>query len=138
MDYRNIMLEYFRAEEAGEIEAVVDLCDENVVVRNAANPPQTGKEGAREYVTSFKNRTDERRFQVLAMAQNGNISFAWWEARLTFKAEIAFGPITTKRPFSVTLQGVCRFVFTPEDLIKELDVFHETTTAFKLAMEASN
>ena len=41
---------YFHAEERGDIEAVVALCAEDVIVRNAANPPQHGKEGARAYV----------------------------------------------------------------------------------------
>jgi len=38
---------YFRAEERGDVEAVVAMCSDDVVVRNAANPPQHGKDGVR-------------------------------------------------------------------------------------------
>jgi ketosteroid isomerase-like protein len=137
MNYRGLVREYFRAEQEGDIEAVVALCAPEVVIRNAAQPPTYGLEGARQYVADFKARTDERRFTVLAMAGAGETVFAWWDAQLTFKAGTRFGPVQTKRPFTVQLQGVCRFKLNLENRVVELDVFHETTTAFRLAQEAA-
>ena len=137
MNYRKFIEEYFSAEERGDVEAVAAMCDEGVTIRNAAQPPQHGKDGAREYVSTFKDRTDERKFRVLAIAQDGDTVFAWWDASLTFKAGIAFGPIVTKRPFTVQLQGVCRFKMSASGRFDEIDVFHETTSPVHLAQEAA-
>lgn len=137
MNARDLVNEYFDAEERGDVEAVVALCAENVIVRNAAQPPQRGKPGAREYVTSFRDRTSRRVFQVLAVAEGNGVVFAWWSAQLTFRAGVSFGPVTTRRPFDVELQGICRFRLNRNGKIEELDVFHETTTPFRLAQEAA-
>jgi len=128
---------YFHAEERGDIEAVVALCAEDVIVRNAANPPQHGKEGARAYVASFSDRTTRRRFDVLSVAGHGDVVYARWKADLSFRAGVAFGPVTTVRPFDLTLEGICRFKLDADGLFREIDVHHETTTAMRMAQEAS-
>lgn len=128
---------YFRAEERGDVETVVAMCSEDVVVRNAANPPQHGKDGARAYVTSFRDRTARRRFDVLTVAEHEGVVYARWKAALTFKAGVSFGPITTRRPFDLELRGICRFKLDTLGLFREIDVFHETTTAMRLAQHAA-
>jgi hypothetical protein len=70
------------------------------------------------------------------MAENEDMVFAFWEGRITFKAGAAFGDVKAKRPFSVTLQGVCRFDLNPVNgKIQRLDIIHETTTAAKIVRE---
>lgn len=128
---------YFRAEEQGDVQRIVNLCSPEVVIRNAAQPPAIGKEGAARYVEDFKGRTSERSFTILAYAENEEVAFAWWDAAITFNAGVAFGPLTTQRPFSVALRGICRFRFDEGGLFTELDVCHETTTPTRLAQEAA-
>jgi SnoaL-like domain len=113
------------------------MCSEDVVVRNAANPPQHGKSGVRAYVTSFRDRTARRRFNLLTVAEHAGTAYARWTAALTFRAGVSFGPATTLRPFDLELQGICRFKFDACGLFREVDVFHETTTAIRLAQEAA-
>jgi ketosteroid isomerase-like protein len=137
MEFSNLIQRYFEAEEHGDIDSVVDLCAPDVVIRNAAQPAVFGKEGARRFASDFKERTDRRAFEILAVAENGDVGFAWWDAKLVFKAGIPFGPVTTKRPFTLALQGVCRFKIDGNGRFKELDVFHETTSGLLAAQEAS-
>ena len=137
MDFRNLIDKYFAAEEQGDIDSVVDLCAPDVVIRNAAQPAVFGKDGARKFASDFKSRTDCRAFEILAVAQNDDVCFAWWDAKLVFRAGVSFGPVTTKRPFKLTLQGVCRFKVDGNGKFKELDVFHETTSGLLAAQEAS-
>lgn len=138
MNNRILVEEYFLAEERGDVEAVVAMCDDQVIIRNAAQPSQSGKQGARDYVTSFRDRTSRRSFKVLAVAEEQDVVFSWWAAELTFRAGVQFGPLTTKRPFDIGLHGICRFKLNPLGRIVELDVFHETSTVFKNALEAAN
>jgi hypothetical protein len=126
---------YFEAEEIGDVEAVVSLCAPNVKVINAANPPQYGFEGVRQYVQVFKERTSQRKFIIGKIATNKNVTFAFWNAVITFNAGVTFGAITTLKSFTVELQGVCRFVFDEDGKIEQLFVFHETTTALLKAVE---
>ena len=138
MKKRQIIARYFAAEDAGDVECIVELCSQEVTVRNAAQPVQRGKEGVRDYVTAFVQRTSSRSFEVLAIAEEGDLAFAWWNGRLTFKAGVPFGPtITTKQPFDITLEGVIRFRFNGDDEIEELDVYHETTSVFLAAAKAA-
>ena len=130
--------DYFRAEERGDIEAVVAMCADDIIVRNAANQPQHGREGARAYVTSFSDRTASRRFEVLSVAVQGDVVYALWRADLTFRAGVAFGPVTTTKPFDLSLPGICRFKLNEAGLFTELDVMHETTTAVRLAQQAAD
>jgi ketosteroid isomerase-like protein len=133
--FRSIVEQYFDAEERGDVEGVVDLCDDGAIVRNAAQPPQHGKTGVREYVSLFKSRTERRTFRLLAIAEEGSVVYAWWDADLVFKAGISFGPVVTNRPFQTRLQGVCRFKFAPSGLVEELDVVHETSSVARIASQ---
>lgn len=137
-DPTEIIEKYFTAEEAGDVETVVSLCDESVIIRNAAQAPLNGRDGARKFASDFKARTNRRNFTLLATAHSDGTAFAWWEGNITFKEAVAFGPVVTKRPFDITLRGVCRFKFTPSGRILELDVFHETSTPFLKAKEAAS
>ncbi|MGH8059797.1 MAG: hypothetical protein ACREOH_21590, partial [Candidatus Entotheonellia bacterium] len=67
----------------------------------------------------------------------GDVVFAWWDATLTFKTGVAFGPVITKRPFTVCWQGICRFKVNASGRFAELDVYHETSTPFRLAQAAA-
>ena len=137
MEFKSLVEKYFAAEERGDIDSVVDLCAPDVVIRNAAQPAVFGKDGARKFVSDFKARTERRNFEILAFAQNEDVCFAWWNAKLTFKPGVSFGPVTTKRSFTLNLQGVCRFKVDGIGKFKELDVFHETTSGLLAAQEAS-
>jgi ketosteroid isomerase-like protein len=137
MKHRQLVERYFTAEERGDVAAVVALCSEDVIVRNAAQPPQHGRQGVRDYVTSFRDRTSRRNFEIMEVVEENNIVYAWWHARLTFREGVSFGPVTTRRHFDLDVQGVCRFRLDENDEVQELDVFHETTSAFQLAQEAA-
>lgn len=137
MEFKDLVEKYFSAETRGDVDSVVDLCAPDVVIKNAAQPAVFGKEGARKFVSDFKARTERRDFEVLAVAENEDVCFAWWNAELTFKAGVSFGPVTTRRPFILNLHGVCRFKVDANGKFKELDVFHETTSGLLAAQEAS-
>jgi hypothetical protein len=129
---------YFAAEERGDVDAVVALCADDVVVRNAAQPPQRGLDGVRAYVTSFRDRTDARQFQVVAAAESDDVVFAAWKARLVFKAGLPFGAVISRKPFDVELTGICRFKLNQDGKVCELDVYHETTSVMQRAVAASH
>jgi hypothetical protein len=132
MNQEQVIREYFRAETAGDVEAVARLCHEAVIVRNAAQPSQQGKQGVRAYVSDFKARTSRREFQIHAIAIERDVAFAWWDATLEFVPGARIGPVVAQSPFEVRLPGICRFHFR-ESLIDELDVFHETTSVLQAA-----
>ena len=137
MQSDEIVRAYFAAEECGDVDGVVALCADGVVVRNAAQPPQHGLQGVRDYVTVFRDRTSRRQFTILCLAIDADVAFASWQAEITFKAGVQFGPIQTCRPFDLHLHGICRFKFDPSGRIVELDVSHETSSALRLATEAA-
>lgn len=134
---RDLVQAYFDAETRGDVDAVARLCAPDVVVRNAAQPPQHGLAGVREFVTSFSRRTSDRHFAILAIASEGPVVFAWWRAALTFNAGLAFGSVVTQRPFKVVLDGICRMKINESGNIIELDIVHETTSVMAGAVEAS-
>jgi len=136
-DLRDLAFRYFKAEEEGDVDVVVRMCDPRVVVRNAAQTPETGLDGVRRYVSDFQARTSARRFTVRSVAVRGDVIFAHWDALLTFRAGVKFGPVSTRRPFSLEISGACRFVVNEEGKLLEIDVHHETTTVLRLAREAS-
>ena len=137
MNPEHLVETYFRAEEAGDSAAVVAICGTEVVVRNAANPPQYGHAGVRAYVEDFRDRTEARRFTVLSIAVNVDVIYARWQADIVFRRGASFGPVVARRSFRLELQGVCRFKLDGEGHVVELDVFHETTTALNLAIKTS-
>lgn len=126
---------YFQAEEDGDVEGIVSLFDADAVIRNAAQPMVFGKDGARKFATDFRDRTEFRKFSVLATAQQGSKMFASWRGHLRFKAGVAFGPVHSAEPFEIELSGVCEFDFTPRGTIHSLLIAHETTTVMQRAME---
>jgi len=130
---KEVIEQYFELEEIGDVEGVVNLCDELVLVVNAANPIQFGKEGARQYVQTFKNRTEHRLFKIGEISIFEDTAMVWWDAEVRFKSGIAFGQIISNSEFDALLSGVCRFRFSREGKITELDVFHETTSVPILA-----
>lgn len=133
MTKQQLVERYFDAEERGDVDAVVALCAADVVVRNAAQPPQRGLDGVRTYVTSFRDRTSARAFDVIAVAEADDVVFAAWSARLVFNAGVPFGPVIPRRPFDIELTGICRFKLDAEGKVRELDVFHETTSVVQRA-----
>jgi ketosteroid isomerase-like protein len=133
----DVVKKYFELEEIGDVEGVVELCHPNVVVVNAANPTQFGKKGVRQYVQTFKDRTAQRKFIVGTISIHNDNVMVWWDAKITFKAGITFGLVTSKAEFDADIKGVCRFKFTADGQIIELDVFHETTTALLLAQKTN-
>jgi hypothetical protein len=132
-----IIMDYFAAEEIGDVERVVSMCNDIVVICNAAFPPAHGKQGCRDYVTNFRDRTEKRELKVKSIALSDDVGYAWWEANLTFRAGVSFGPVKTQHPFDLSLQGICRFKFDEANRLTEPDVFHETTTGFQLAQAAA-
>lgn len=137
MESNEIIREYFSAEERGDVDAVATLCADDVIVRNAAQPPQHGVRGVRDYVTGFRDRTSHRRFTIGCIATEADVAFASWEAEITFRAGVQVGPVVTRRPFGVHLYGICRFKFDRAGKIVELDVAHETSSVMKMATEAA-
>lgn len=133
--YEAVISNYFACEEAGDVEGVVALCDPSVVVRNAAQPMAVGLAGVRSYVESFRDRTISRVFDVVSISTAPGLAYATWKADLVFRAGTAFGPVTSKTAFPLTLEGACRFVFNASGKLVEIDVYHETTSALKRAQE---
>jgi SnoaL-like domain len=128
------VLSYFRAEECGDAETIVGMCDERVMIINAAQPPAYGLDGARRFVEDFRSRTTRRLFQVCSLAVRGTSAFAEFRCRITFREGAQFGPaVRAQKEFTVELQGVCRFEFNATGKLIFLRIFHETSTAFKLA-----
>lgn len=131
--YEGVIRAYFKYEESGDVDGVVQLCDPAVIVRNAAQPLVLGHAGVRGYVESFRDRTESREFEIVSIGTGSGIAYAGWKAKLRFKAGIAFGPVTSKAPFDIALEGTCRFAFNATGKLVELDVYHETTSALKRA-----
>ena len=138
MDTRKWVERYFQAEEAGHVDWIVAACSEDVVIYDAGQPPSRGPAGVRTRLTEFLDRTSSRKFEVLAVAAENNVVYAWWQARLTFRAGATFGPMTNKRSFDVTIPGIHRFLFNSSGQIRELDVAHETTTVMQHLMAPSD
>lgn len=134
---RELIRAYFDAEEKGDVETIVGLCASDVVIRNAAQPPQFGLDGAREFATSFRDRTSRRHFDVLAVAHEGSVAFAWWSCALTFKSGVSFGAVVTREAFDIDLEGVCRLAVDGDGKIRELDVVHQTACVMAKAIQAS-
>jgi hypothetical protein len=131
------VLGYFRAEERGDAETIVGMCDEQVMIVNAAQPPVYGLDGARRFVQDFRNRTTQRLFEVRSLAVRGNSVFAEFLGTITFREGAQFGPaIRAQKAFTLELPGVCRFEFNETGKLVFLRVFHETTTAPRLAQAA--
>ena len=136
VDLDSAVRDYFRAEEDGDVEAIVALFDSEAVIRNAAQPPVFGQEGARKFASDFRDRTEFRKFSIAATARQGSKVFASWRAQLCFKAGVAFGPaVRTAEPFEIELSGVCEFDFTERGNIHNLLVAHETTTTMQMALK---
>ena len=127
--------DYFRAEEAGDVEAIVSMFDADAVIRNAAQPPVFGKEGARKFATDFRDRTEFRKFSVVATARQGSKIFASWLGHMRFKAGVAFGPVHTAHGFEVEVSGICDFDFTEGGTIHSVTIAHETTTTMQMALK---
>ena len=138
VDLDRTVRDYFRAEEVGDVEAIVSMFDVNAVIRNAAQPPAFGKDGARRFASDFRDRTEFRKFSIATTAREGAKIFASWRGHLRFKAGIAFGPdVRTVEPFEVELSGVCEFDFTQRGAIHTLLIAHETTTVMQMAIKHS-
>ncbi|MGB0064868.1 MAG: nuclear transport factor 2 family protein [Terracidiphilus sp.] len=136
VDLDRAVRDYFRAEEVGDVEAIVSMFDADAVIRNAAQPPVFGKEGARKFVSDFRDRTEFRKFSIASIARQGSKIFASWRGHLRFKAGVVFGPgVCTAEPFEIELSGVCEFDFTEGGAIHSLLIAHETTTATQMAMK---
>jgi ketosteroid isomerase-like protein len=78
----SLVCRYFQAEEVGDTDAIVEMCDDRVVILNAAQPPVYGHEGARQFAEDFRNRTEERHFEIRSLAVNGYTAFAEFLGRL--------------------------------------------------------
>lgn len=128
---------YFADEEAGNVDSLVAAFADDAVVNDVGQPQGIGRNAARAIVSGFLDITSRRTFDIVALQQDAAAVYAWWRGDIEFRAGIVLGPITTKRPFSVTVPGVTRFVFDDEGLIRELDIAHETATTLQHAMRAA-
>ena len=137
MDKRRVVEDFLRADEAGDIESRVAACAEEVVIYDAGQPPAVGRAAARALMTGFRDVTSRRTFEVLSVAEEGNVVYAWWQSHVDFRAGVTLGPVTTTRPFDVTVSGVHRFLFDATGHIRELDIAHETTSTIEGAVRAA-
>lgn len=134
--HMKVVESWFDGLNRSDLESLVELFDTNPVIVNAANPPLVGPEAPRKLLVDFFGRTESREFRVLGAAEGDGMTFAWWRGTLTFRAGIQIGQITIARPFSITIEGIERFVF--DDLsgkVRELDIIHETASVVRAARE---
>lgn len=126
---------YFTAQNQSDADAVVKLFDEGAEVYNVNFPKFAGKEEIRSFCENLYARTSARNFQIISIAQEGNAIMAHWEVTMSFRPGAKLGPFELARGFDVSLQGINKFIFDDSGLIRELRVFHETSTVAQLAKE---
>ena len=125
---------YLTAEETEDRAALAGLFAENVVVRNAANPVDAAPGSVDRYLTSFWERTVERKFALHSAAYDSTGAvLAYFTSVITFAAGTAFGPVVAREEFTVELPTALRFQLDGAAKITEVTVVHETTTAMVLA-----
>lgn len=129
-DPREVALGYLCAETTADFPALAALFADNVAIRNAAAPLDDRPGSLERFATDFWNRTSDRTFTLIdaAVDDDRNV-LAFAEARLTFKAGAAFGPLVAPAPFVLEVPVGLRFHIDAAGKIDELDVAHETTTA---------
>lgn len=129
-DPHEVALGYLSAETAADLPSLAALFADNVAIRNAAVPLDDRPGSLERFATDFWNRTSDRKFTLIdaAVDDDRNV-LAFAEARLTFKAGAAFGPIVAPAPFVLEIPVGLRFHIDAAGKIDELDVAHETTTA---------
>jgi limonene-1,2-epoxide hydrolase len=127
---------YFEAQNRSQGDKVTSLFSDQGEVFNVNMPPVRGKAGIKAFCDNLYDRTERREFEVLTTAQEGDMAFAEWRVRMTFRAGAKVGPCELASPFEVELRGVNSFEFEPgSELIKTMRVYHETTTVARLAGE---
>lgn len=124
---------YLRAEELEQLDELLELFDPNASVRNAAVPLDDKPGAVERFARSFWDRTERRTFQLQDTAIIGDVMFARADATIRFRKGATFGPITAVDMFTITLPFALRFELNADGLISHVDIFHETTTAARLA-----
>lgn len=127
---------YLRAEELEQLNKLLALFDPNASVRNAAIPLDTEPGAVERFARSFWDRTEHRSFHLRDVAVTDNVVFARADATIRFRQGAAFGPITAADAFTIRLPFALRLELNGHGLIGHLDIFHETTTAARLAAGA--
>ncbi|MEY2591515.1 MAG: hypothetical protein QOJ67_3499 [Acidimicrobiaceae bacterium] len=124
---------YLRAEEIEELDELLDLFDPDASVRNAAVPFDDEPGAVERFARGFWDRTERRTFVLHDVAVTGKVVFARADATIRFRQGATFGPITAVDAFTITLPFALRFELNASGLIAHVDIFHETTTAARLA-----
>jgi hypothetical protein len=127
---------YMRAEELEQIDELLELFDPQASVRNAAVPLDDEPGAVERFARSFWDRTERRAFELRDIAVIDDIVFARSDATIRFRKGATFGPITAVDAFTITLPFALRFEINAHGLISHVDIFHETTTAARLAAGA--
>lgn len=132
-----IVEQYLDAEVQEDLAALRALFAENVVIRNAANPPDDQPGALERFAMSFWDRTETRSFTLEDVAVSGKKVFALVEATMRFKKGAPFGPVAAVAAFTITLPVAILFQLDANQKVTKLDIFHETTTAVRLAAGAA-
>lgn len=127
---------YLRAEEFEQLDELLALFDPDASVRNAAVPLDDQPGAVERFARDFWDRTKRRTFQLRDIAVNGDVVFARADATIRFREGATFGPITAVEAFTITLPFALLFELDAHGLISHVDIFHETTTAARLAAGA--
>lgn len=139
VDAVGLVSRYLAAEEDEDLASLTGMFAENVVVRNAANPPDALPGSLQRYLESFWQRTSHRKFVLHAAGiDDDDDILAYFSSVITFRAGAPFGPVMAAEEFTVELPTALRFHFDGAGKICEVSVFHETTTAMLMATRGSS
>lgn len=128
--------DYFDAQNNSNANAVVDLFSNDAKVVNVNFPPFEGKEAIEKFCQGLYNRTSSRHFQIISTALADQQVMAHWNVEMRFRPHVKIGPFELEKGFDVALEGVNVFTFDNNNgAIKELKIFHETSTVAQLAKE---
>lgn len=129
--------QYLEAEENERLPELLGLFDESVIVHNAANPVDAEPGAVERFARSFWDRTEDRSFVLDDVGISEDNVFALVEATLRFRKGSTFGAIIAAEAFTITLPVAIRFRVNTNNKVTELDIFHETTSAARLAAGAA-
>src|SRR3989338_4494955 len=140
MEHTAMIEKYFKARETSDEKIFFEIFDNDIEIYNVHFPMYKGRKGVKEYNNDFKKRISQCSFQVINIMEkemdNKKIILAEWKASLTYRAGVLVGDSTVKKPFTFELRGVNRFDIA-QGKITCLRIYHETTTAARLAKENS-
>jgi SnoaL-like domain len=128
---------YFDAQHRADPDAVVALFHPNGRIHNVDMTPAYGTDAIRRFCADLYARTNQRYFDVVALAHAEGIAMAEWEGMFAYPAGATVSGHILARPFTATVRGVHRFSFTADGFVHDLRMFHETTTLARLARQHS-